>query len=361
MALTYGGTGGTFTTSDLSSNLESTVGASLAQQILETLSSLPGGLSDDPNASAPTTVSEYKGGDIPPDTAILAFDPSVSGNVVVPDVPVVIFSGTGGVATVIDSAKTGVAVFGSGNDTVTVEGNNAATFDLGKGNNKLDGTDATGPLDVTVSGGNNDIDGGSGADTFSIKGGGGTFDGGTGFDAAKFDGKASDFDVSFDEATGKVTVKNKTSGDTSVVENTEYLNIGGKVVVVVNSEDQATAATLFEAILGRASDQGGAKAFTSAAKNGADMAKLAETMLTSQEFAAKNGGKTADQISNEEFISLMYQNLFDRGTDSGAQNWINALNAGVLTKAQAVVGLAKSLESDIKTDDTIKVSTKITT
>lgn len=361
MALTYGGTGGTFTTGNLSSNLESTVGASLAQQILQTLSTLPGGLNTDPNAPAPTTVSEYQGGDIPPDTAILAFDPSVTGNVTVPDVPVVIFSGAGGVAAVIDSSKTGVAVFGGGSDSVTVNGANSATFDLGAGDNKLDGKAASGPLDVTVSGGNNDIDGGTGADTFSIKGGGGTFDGGAGFDAAKFDGKSSDFDVSFDETTGQVTVKNKASGTTSVVENTEYLNVGGKIVVVVNSEDQATAATLFEAILGRSSDQGGAKAFTNAAKNGADLALLAETMLTSQEFAAKNGGKTADQLSNEDFVTLIYQNLFDRALDSGAQNWINALNAGVLTNAQAVVGLAKSLESDIKTDDTIKVSTKTTT
>ncbi|WP_284180357.1 DUF4214 domain-containing protein [Rhabdaerophilum sp. SD176] len=360
MALTYGGSEGSFTTSDLSSNLESTVGASLAQQILATLNNL-GGLSDDPNAAAPTTVSEYTGGAIPEDTAILAFDPSVSGDVVVPDVPVVIFSGTGGVATVIDSTKTGVAVFGAGDDTVTATGGSAATFDLGSGDNKLDASEASGPLDVTVSGGNNDIDGGLGADTFNINGGGGSFDGGSGFDAAKFDGEASEFDVAFDEATGKVTVTNKSSGETSVVENTEYLNVAGKIVVVVNSEDQATAATLFEAILGRASDQGGAKAFTSAAKNGADLSQLAETMLTSQEFAAKNGGKTADQLSNDEFIAAMYQNLFDRGLDSGAQNWINALNAGVLTKAQAVVQLAKSLESDIKTDDTIKVTDKTIT
>jgi serralysin len=53
--------------------------------------------------------------------------------------------------------------------------------------------------------------------------------------------------------------------------------------------------------------------------------------------------------ANATFVNTLYQEIFGRASDPiGAQDWTNALNAGVLTPAQELVGFIQSPEAQAR-------------
>jgi hypothetical protein len=72
---------------------------------------------------------------------------------------------------------------------------------------------------------------------------------------------------------------------------------------------------------------------------------LAAALVGSAEFGAKYGGAA----TNAAFVDLLYQNALDRGADAGALAfWAGGLDAGRITRADVVQGLAFSDELTAK-------------
>ncbi len=75
-------------------------------------------------------------------------------------------------------------------------------------------------------------------------------------------------------------------------------------------------------MLGRAADAGGQNFFSQ--KTGPELVTAANQMLNSQEFTNKFGN--VNQMTDQQFIDIMYKTAFDRGVDSsGMDYWLSKL------------------------------------
>lgn len=77
----------------------------------------------------------------------------------------------------------------------------------------------------------------------------------------------------------------------------------------------------YQNIMNRTADSGGMTTWLNTIQN-ESATKVALGFFKSQEFINKN-------LSNEQFVDILYQTLFDRqGDTDGRNNWINQLNSG---------------------------------
>jgi hypothetical protein len=97
--------------------------------------------------------------------------------------------------------------------------------------------------------------------------------------------------------------------------------------------------------LDRPPDAGGLAFWTNALDSGAVTVRQLEAALVgSAEFGAKYGGTT-----NAEFVDLLYRNVLDRSADPGGLSfWVGGLDAGRITRADVVHGIAFSDELTAK-------------
>ncbi len=141
-----------------------------------------------------------------------------------------------------------------------------------------------------------------------------------------------------------------------------FLNSGGSrpdaLVAIANSAENrinlrpiagdindGEAARLYQAALNRAPDSAGLSLFSTALSNGATPEQIAHGFVTSAEFANSYGALT----SPNDFVSQLYHNVLHRAPDAaGAQNFVNALNAGA-SRESVLVGLSDSTENRINT------------
>jgi Ca2+-binding RTX toxin-like protein len=102
---------------------------------------------------------------------------------------------------------------------------------------------------------------------------------------------------------------------------------------------------VYQATLDRAPDLEGFKGWIAALANGVEYSTIIQGIVNSSEFDAKYG-----TLPNSDFVELLYNNVLDRPSDpGGAAGWINALNTGALSRAQVVEGFAQSDEFKDKT------------
>ena len=57
---------------------------------------------------------------------------------------------------------------------------------------------------------------------------------------------------------------------------------------------------------------------------------IVDAFIASPEFTQRFGGS----LTNDQFVTLLYQNVLRRPPDAGKQNWVNELNAGIKTRGQ---------------------------
>ncbi len=102
---------------------------------------------------------------------------------------------------------------------------------------------------------------------------------------------------------------------------------------------------VYLAALDRPPDAGGLAFWTNALDSGAVTVRQLEAALVgSAEFGAKYGATT-----NAEFVDLLYRNVLDRSADPGAlASWVGGLDAGRITRADVVHGIAFSDELNAK-------------
>ncbi|APV41538.1 hemolysin [Pseudomonas frederiksbergensis] len=233
-------------------------------------------------------------------------------------------------------AATGIELLvttGAGNDVITVNGDQNSYIDAGNGNDTI--VTGNGNNTVVAGAGNNNVTTGTGNDTIILSGAAHTdiVNTGAGYDVVQLDGSAADYTFTAGNSNN-VTL---TGAQTAAITGAEFLTFAdGSTVALAQSEAEASALRLYEGILGRDADLGGAQAFTGLVEAGTSLTDIANEFLNSAEF----GG-----AATEASIDSLYTSLLGRGADTaGSDSW-EAIIANGGSLADVAAGIAGSAEA----------------
>ncbi|MBP1142031.1 MULTISPECIES: DUF4214 domain-containing protein [Pseudomonas] len=227
---------------------------------------------------------------------------------------------------------------GSGDDVIIVNGDQNNFIDAGAGNDTI--ITGNGNNTVIAGAGNNNIITGTGNDTIVLSGvnHADVVNAGAGYDVVQLDGSVADYTFT----AGNNFNVNLTGAQTASITGAEFLTFVNtttsavETVVLAQNDTEATALRMFEGILGRDADLGGAQAFAGLANSGASLTDIANSFLNSSEFAT---------TSSAAPISSLYTELLGRAADAGGlANW-QAVVANGGTLADVAAGLAVSTEA----------------
>ncbi|MEE4140294.1 DUF4214 domain-containing protein [Pseudomonas viridiflava] len=229
---------------------------------------------------------------------------------------------------------------GAGNDVLIVNGDQNNFIDSGDGNDTI--ITGNGNNTVVAGAGSNVVITGTGNDTVLLSGNGDVVNTGAGFDVVQLEGTRDSYTVTagnnFDVAV--------TGTQAASITNAEFLTFVStaagvetiETVALVQNETEASALRLYEGILGRDADLGGAQTFIAQANAGTSLTDIANSFLNSAEFS--NNATTAP-------VNTLYNELLGRtgGADEGGlANWQAVLaNGGSL--ADVAAGIAGSAEA----------------
>ncbi len=234
-----------------------------------------------------------------------------------------------------------VIAMGNGSDTVTVNGDKNTTLDGGDGNDTL--VTSGGNDSITGGAGDDSISSGAGNDTIIAGEGSDTVDGGTGYDVVELNGDYADFVFAIDD-NGDLTIVNATDSNSAVtLKNVEFVQLGDQSVAIVDNVNDATTVGLYQGLLGRSSDAGGAEFWLNGLNPEGQAAQdVANAFFYSDEFVAKNGA-LAD-ITDDQFVELLYNNALGRSATADAQYWFDQLEGGA-DRASVAVSIIGSDEA----------------
>lgn len=104
---------------------------------------------------------------------------------------------------------------------------------------------------------------------------------------------------------------------------------------------EAQAQRLYDTAFGRDADPAGFDAYTAALMGGASLQQAALSFLASPEFANRYGA----QPTNQALVDAFYQNTLHRAPDAaGKKGWVDALDAGRITRADLLAGFSEAPE-----------------
>ena len=222
----------------------------------------------------------------------------------------------------------------------------ASTLDLSGGLSHI-GSTAVSLLDPhaftkIISGDGNDMLIGNALDNLLMGGrGNNVLDGGAGMDTAQYMGGRSMYDVVQNVTGGYRVVSHELSGGgTDVLTQIETLRFGTTALLARSALDQTeTVGGFYDVMFDRAPDAGGLKYWTNSILD-AGSSELAVAQAFTQ--ATEDG---ANQLTNTEFVTLMYQNAFDRVPDQAGLNfWVGLLDAHQLDRGSVLLGFVDSPE-----------------
>jgi Domain of unknown function (DUF4214) len=117
-----------------------------------------------------------------------------------------------------------------------------------------------------------------------------------------------------------------------------------KTLPTAGDKNNAEAYRLYQAALDRTPDQGGLSFWSSALKGGATSDQVAQSFIGSSEFQTKYG-----TLSPSDFVSQLYLNVLHRAGDPGGQQfWTSQLQGGA-TQSSVLVGFSDSPENRSQT------------
>jgi hypothetical protein len=336
---------------EVTTNLQASVGAYLAEQILNAIDSGAGTQSPDI-----AIVSDFVPGDeIPANTDIVVVKPGEGGSVSVPSgVGAIIFTGPAGVSVQLNAEASVGVQLSEGADVVTVTTDDsidpaaALSFNLGAGNDVFVGAQDV-RNNVIGGAGDDDLTGGNKNDAFDIGQGNDTVDAGAGFDQAFIRGSIKDYTTQVN-ADGSISLTNKLTNEITTIKNLEFITFEeGGVLLNVTTETGFAAASLYEVVLGRSADSSGFEFYSGT--DGTKLIEAANGMLGSDEFASKFG--PVDQMTDSQFLDVMYQTAFNRDADEGGlQFWLDKMAAG-MSRGEVAVRFAYSAEAQSTFDTEI--------
>jgi hypothetical protein len=142
------------------------------------------------------------------------------------------------------------------------------------------------------------------------------------------------------QAGGDILVRHG-DGQIDTLARIEEVRFADGRLVFDPSDPAAQVVRLYQAALGRAPDQGGLNAWTTALEAGAPLEDLARGFLGSAEFALRMGA----DLSDGAVVARLYQNVLRRAPDQGGYDyWTGALQHGT-TRAQVLAGFSESAEN----------------
>lgn len=252
---------------------------------------------------------------------------------------------TDGISRVIQS--------GNGNDEITILNGGNTTIDGSGGNDTLilfGGDDS-----ITGNIGNDSIVAGGGNDTIVSGIGIDTIDGGLGFDVVQLAGTADSWAVN---SEGRHVVISGTPGSGNAVDavNIDFISFTDATsnqfsVVVTYDEDQADAMRLYQGLLDRSADQGGAEYWLNVVDNGYSDVVVANYMMQSQEYIEKYGAQ-----DNTEFVQQLYENALNRQAEqAGLDYWVGVLDNGG-SRGQVSVDIVGSPEGQLTINNVVLVT-----
>ena len=270
----------------------------------------------------------------------------------VPDsLKVLVFSSASGVA--FDGTNFGgTLLFGSGNDRVNLNYDWGSTVVGGAGTDLIysqaaagatTGSGATG-MTIDPGAGSNTVVGSAGADIVYVGAGAkDTVNGGAGIDTLKITGKQADFTITV--SGSKVTADNAKSGTHLEATNSDILQFDDGVVVNASNVSEAALARFYEVIFNRTPDAGGMEFWLAGLRDGNfQLVDAANGFLASNEASALG----VNTLSTSQFLDALYQQAFGRAADAGGKAfWTSALDDGLASRAEVIVGFAESAEASV--------------
>jgi hypothetical protein len=188
----------------------------------------------------------------------------------------------------------------------------------------------------------------SGADNFGALSGSNVYDGRAGIDSTMFGNARANFTVT--RSGDAVTVADRTGGDTDTLFNVERLQFGDSVVAVDIDGNGGQAYRIYNAVLDRTPDAAGLGFWIEGMDDGMSLREVAGHFIASNEFRANFG----ENLSNSQLVNTLYQNILDRAPEqAGVDYWVGALDAGVITQAEALAMISESTENRAKVDPAI--------
>jgi hypothetical protein len=165
-------------------------------------------------------------------------------------------------------------------------------------------------------------------------------DGSTGIDTAYFSGFKSRYTISISGSAMSVVGPDGT--DTLL--NIERLQFDDKALAVDINGNAGQVYRLYQAAFDRKPDMGGLGVWINQMDNGQSLEWVSAQFQASQEFKIKYGSN----VSTNQFVTLLYQNVLHRLPDSGGLSaWKGALDAGAQSRAQVLAGFSESTENQI--------------
>jgi hypothetical protein len=102
----------------------------------------------------------------------------------------------------------------------------------------------------------------------------------------------------------------------------------------------APLARLYLSYFNRYPDYAGLNGWVQARKNGQGLDTISQSFASSAEFTLRYGS-----VSNDQFVTLAYQNVLGRAPDTAGYNhWLNLLTTNQMTRGQVMLGFSESQE-----------------
>jgi len=250
--------------------------------------------------------------------------------------PVIVLQSDAGVEVLVNTGtdangnSTYVIVGSAGNDMITVVGTHSAEISLGTGDNTVIG--GGGSDTIVYNGGNDTISGGGGHDSIIIDDW--SLTDYTFTDVFGTDNVSSTSNVAQASSTDHVILTNTVTGDTIDLTGVQYVQFDNDALIVANSTVEAGVASLYHAAFGRTGEAGGVGFWFDHATAGMSLHDIAVGFTQSAEFAPDAA------LSNSDFVTLLYQNTFNRAPDAGGKAyWLDQLAHGA-TRADLLTQFA---------------------
>jgi hypothetical protein len=204
----------------------------------------------------------------------------------------------------------------------------------------IGGTPTTGSGTLTGTSGADWLQGGAGNDTLHGGNGSDYLDGGAGLNTATYDGAYRQYLIGA-AGPGITTVTGGPEHGSDDLVNIQRIQFADGYLAISATDTAGQVYRLYEATLGRAPDQAGLTNWVTALNSGTSLQTVANGFVGSQEFQAVYGAN----LSNSDFVTLLYNNVLHRAPDQGGlNNWVGLLTSGQDTRAQVVVGFSESPE-----------------
>ena len=190
--------------------------------------------------------------------------------------------------------------------------------------------------------------GGTGDDQFTGNRANNFLDGGDGVDRVIYNYLRKDFSfkLSGDALTVTDALPGREGVDTLVNIERVNFNDGALVLDIPQSSANSSLYRLYQASFARAPDEAGFRFWVAQSSAGDDPNSIATSFISSSEFKSKYGV----DVTNAQYVDLLYQNVLDRLPDAAGQAfWVDMLQSAGLSRQDVLLSFANSPEDIAKT------------